>query len=76
MEVTLKITNNQKIDFFLELVNSLNFVDFINISPSNDVPQEHIEIIKQRILKKRNGKSTFKSWDEIKKKYEEEFIQA
>lgn len=65
MKVTLDVPSNN-MDFFLELIRSLNFE--VKIQESNDLPVWHQDILEERLAKYENGdKSQFIAWNDLKK---------
>ena len=53
----------------------MDFVEIIDVKEGKeDIPIEHQKLLDERLKKIESGKATFKSWDEIKKKYEDKAL--
>ncbi|MBN2892610.1 MAG: addiction module protein [Bacteroidales bacterium] len=75
MELTISVKEKQKADFLIKLLQELNFVEIIDFKEDDDIyPDEHKRIIQERLEKIAKGETTFKSWNDIKKKYEHKAI--
>lgn len=61
-QITLEIADN-KLDFFKELIESL---DFVKISKEYVVPQEHQDIVMERLEEMDNNPEQKLNWDDIK----------
>ena len=65
MKVTLDVPSGN-MDFFLELIRSLNFE--VKIQTSNDLPVWHQDILEERLAKYENwDKSQFTAWSDLQK---------
>ena len=71
MELTINIKEQSKIDTFLNLLAKMEYVEIINIKENgSSIPSEHRDALSTRLNKIRNGETTFRSWDLIKKQFE------
>ena len=59
-QITLSIPED-KYPFFLELLNSIDFVSIESVPP---IPKEHMLLVSER--KKSTTSTTMKNWDDIK----------
>jgi hypothetical protein len=60
-EVTLKIPD-QKFDFFMKLVKELGF----EVSEKVEIPEEHKEVVRERIKQSEENPQRLVDWDEVK----------
>ena len=75
MELTINIKEQQKIAFFLNLLRELDFIEIMDIKEEETpFPKEHKELLEERLEMIANGKTTFRSWDKIKQKYEKRSV--
>lgn len=74
MEFTINIKEQNKIATFLNLIRKINYIEIIDVKEDGELPVEHRILLNERLQKIENGKSSFKSWDMIKKKYEENTV--
>ncbi len=70
MELTISIKEQAKIDFFMNLLGEFDYVEILNIKEHTDSFAEHKKLLDARLDRIERGEGTFKSWDEIRKKYE------
>lgn len=63
-QITLSIPE-EKYTFFLELLNSIDFVSIDDLPP---IPKEHMQLVADR--KKTATTDTMKDWDDIKGQFE------
>jgi len=71
MELTISITEQNKLAFFIKLLQEFEYIEIIDIKEENHtVPSEHKKLIEKRIKRIERGETTFKSWNLIKKRYE------
>jgi hypothetical protein len=61
-QITLSVPE-EKYDFFLELLNSIDFVSIDDFS----IPEEHKNLVRERI--RTATPSSFKNWDEVKHQF-------
>ncbi len=62
-EITIKIPDT-KLAFILELLNQLG----VEVAQKYDIPEEHINIVKERIAKSDLDPDRIENWDVAKKK--------
>jgi Arc/MetJ-type ribon-helix-helix transcriptional regulator len=60
-EITLKVPDH-KIDFILELIEQLG----VEVSEEIKIPEEHKEIVRERIQKSNANPERLLNWDEVK----------
>lgn len=71
MELTVNIKERSKIVAFLNLIKKMDYIEIVDVRESiEDMPVEHGVLLDKRLEKIRNGDTSFKNWDLIKKKYE------
>ena len=71
MELTINIKENSKMAFILELLSSFDYIDIIDTSEDEEsILEEHKRLIDERLKRIKDGTTTFRNWDDIKKKYE------
>lgn len=71
MELTVNIKEQSKIAAFLNLIKKMDYIEIVDVKEDSEVlPLEHRDLLDKRLLRIKNGESTFKNWDLIKKKYE------
>lgn len=65
-QFTISIPEN-KVLFFLELMKSMPFVKSIKEATSNyqEIPEEHKNIVRERIESNNYNKAAYKDWKEI-----------
>lgn len=67
MELVLNITEKNKIDLFLNLIKEFSFVELVSVNDNEfNIPENHRELLDQRIQSIDSGGATFRSWDVIK----------
>lgn len=75
MELTISIKEQSKLAFFIKLLNEFDYVEILDVKEEETpFPVEHKQLIDKRLERIERGETTFKSWDEIKKKYEKRAI--
>lgn len=75
MELTIKIKDQGKIDAFLNLIKEIDYIEIVNVKDEmQELPTEHKDLLDRRLQKIENGEATFKSWNLIKKKYEDKAV--
>lgn len=71
MELTLNIKNQKDIASFLNLIRKIDYVEIVDVKENSpDLPVEHKKLLDERLKSVENGKTSFKNWDLVKKKYE------
>ena len=70
MELKIKILDEGKYDFFLELMQELSFVEILEKEESWDVdiPQEQVVELEKRLSDIKNGIAEFSSWEDAKRR--------
>jgi hypothetical protein len=75
MQLTVNIKEQNKIATFLNLIKEIDYIEIIDVKEGpNDPPVEHRDLLDKRLQRIENGKTTFKNWDLIKKKYENKAV--
>ncbi len=74
MELTVNIKEQSKIAAFLNLIKEIDYIEIIDVKEEGEFPIEHRVLLNERLQKIENGETSFKSWDLIKKKYEEKAV--
>ena len=75
MELTVNIKEQNKIAEFLNLMKGIDYVEIIDVKEdSGELLIEHRNLLDKRLQKIETGETTFKNWDLIKKKYEDQAI--
>ena len=70
MELTINIKNQEKMASFIDLIKDVEYLEIIDIKDDNiKIPVEHKNLLEKRLIKIQNNDTSFKSWDDIKKKY-------
>ncbi len=70
MELTINIKNQEKMASFIDLIKDVEYLEIIDIKDDNiKIPIEHKKLLEKRLIKIQNNETSFKSWDDIKKKY-------
>ena len=71
MELTINIKDQKDMATFLNLIRKFDYVEVIDIKEnSSDIPIEHQILLDERLKRVEEGKTTFKNWDLVKRKYE------
>jgi hypothetical protein len=66
-QFTISVSND-KVDFFLELMESISFVKEVKEERGFEVPEEHKSIVRERISKYKNSPDSYLEWHEIEEK--------
>lgn len=75
MELTVNIKEQNKIAGFLNFLKEMDYIEIINVkAESNELPEEHKELLDKRLERIEDNETTFKNWDLIKKKYENKAV--
>ena len=74
MELTINIREQAKQAFIINLLQEFEYVEIIDIQEDDDVGIAHKELLEKRLERITKGETTFKSWEDIKKKYEKKAI--
>jgi hypothetical protein len=71
MELTINIKEQKYIASFLNLIRQFDYVEIIDVKEDNsETPVEHKILLDERLKRVEEGKTSYKNWDLIKKKYE------
>lgn len=60
--------SDDKVDFFVELMESITFVKEVKEEKGFEVPEEHKSLVRERIMKYENSPDSYLEWDEIEEK--------
>jgi len=60
-EITLKVPDH-KVDFVMQLIDQLG----LEVSDQPEIPEEHKEIVRKRILKSSKDPDRLLDWDQVK----------
>ena len=75
MKLTVNIKEESKIASFLNLLKEMDYIEIIDVKEgSEELPSEHQDLLDKRLQRIIKGETTFKNWDLIKKKYEDQEI--
>jgi putative addiction module component (TIGR02574 family) len=69
MQLTLQI-NEQKVDFFLELIRSFDFVTVVEDESNTELSEAHKAILDKRIASYTANPERLIPWSEVKKSIE------
>ena len=71
MEITINLKKRKKLEFIVELLQSFDYVEIIDLEKEEtQLPKEHRDLLDERLKRIEDGKVSFKSWENIKGKYE------
>lgn len=71
MELTINIKDKKYITSFLNLLRKFDYIEIIDIKEDNyEVPEEHKMLLDERLKMVEEGKTSFRDWEMVKKKYE------
>lgn len=65
-QFTISIPDS-KADLFLEIVKSISFVKKIEEGYQQDIPEEHKNMVRERIKKYENKPESYLEWEDIDK---------
>ncbi len=68
MKQFTKTVADDKVDFFVELMESITFVKEVKEEKGFEVPEEHKTLVRERIAKYKNSPDSYLEWDEIEEK--------
>ena len=75
MELTVNIKEKSKVAAFLNLIKEIDYIEVVNMKEVlQELPENHKDLLDERLQKIENGETTFKNWDLIKKKYENKAV--
>ena len=60
--------SDDKVDFFLELMESISFVKDVKEEKVFNVPDEHKLLVRERIEKYKNSPESYIEWNKIEEK--------
>ncbi len=70
MELTINIKEQDKINFFLKLLQEFDYIEILDIKEDEtEFLPEHKILLKERLKRIEQGKTSFKEWNVIKQKY-------
>ena len=70
-QFTITVTDD-KVDFFVELMESITFVKEVKEEKGFEVPEEHKSLVRERIAKYENSPDSYLVWDEIEERLNNE----
>ncbi|HPE77361.1 MAG TPA: hypothetical protein PLC80_14815 [Draconibacterium sp.] len=70
-QFTITVTDD-KVDFFVELMECITFVKEVKEEKGFEVPEEHKSIVRERIAKYENSPDSYLVWDEIEERLNNE----
>ncbi len=71
MELTIHIKDQENIATFLNLIKQFDYVEIVDVKGNNaEIPFEHKILLDERLKRVEEGKTSYKNWDLVKKKYE------
>jgi len=75
MELTINIKEQQKIAFFIKLLEEFDYIEITDIKDDKStISENHKILIDRRLNQIENGETSFQTWDIIKQKYEKKAI--
>lgn len=75
MELTIHIKDKKYITSFLNLLRKFDYIEIIDVKEDTyDIPEEHRMLLDERLKMVEEGKTSFRDWEMVKKKYEGETI--
>lgn len=75
MELTIDIKTQKHITALLNFIKKFDDVEIINIKEGGTgLSVEHRVLLDERLKKIEEGKTSFKDWDSVKRKYENKTI--
>lgn len=70
MELTIDIKNQKHITALLNFIKNFDDVEIIDVKEGGtELPVEHKILLDERLKKIEEGKTSFKDWDSVKRKY-------
>jgi len=71
MKLTVNIKEQSKVTAFLKLLRDLEYIEIVTVQEEEqELSEEHKQLLDERLKRIENGETSFKDWDRIKKKYE------
>jgi hypothetical protein len=75
MELTINIKDQKNVASFLNLIRKFDYIEIVDVKEgSSDLPLEHKMLLDERLKRIEEGKTSFKNWDIVKRKYERKVI--
>jgi hypothetical protein len=75
MELTINIKDKKNLASFLNLIRKFDYIEIVDVKEdSSDLPIEHKMLLDERMKRVEEGKTSFKNWDLVKRKYERKVI--
>jgi hypothetical protein len=75
MELTINIKDQKRIASFLNLIRKFDYIEIVDVNEgSSDLPLEHKMLLDERLKRIEEGKTSYKNWDLVKRKYERKVI--
>lgn len=66
-QLTITIPDNEEI-CFIELMKSISYITNIEKNTLFDIPEEHKQIVRERIAKYENSQESYLTWEDIENK--------
>jgi hypothetical protein len=70
MKITINIKDN-KVGFFLELLQSFDFISIEKTEDNTEISVEHKKILDERLANYKSDPDNLLDWDDVKKDIEE-----
>ena len=64
---TITVPDNKE-NLFIEMMKSINFIENIQIASDKQIPNEHKEIVRNRMKRMKEHPESCLSWDDIENK--------
>ncbi len=75
MELTINIKDQKNMAAFLNMIRKYDYVEIVDVKEDcSNYLVEHIKLLDERLKRVEEGKTTFKNWDLVKKRYEEKAV--
>jgi hypothetical protein len=75
MELTINIKDQKYVASFLNLILKFDYIELVDVKEGvSEIPLEHKMLLDERIKDMEEGKTIFKNWDIVKRKYERKVI--
>ncbi len=65
-QYTITIPDN-KVNSFIDMMNNISYVKNIEDTTEFDIPEEHKQIVRERIKRYENSPESYLNWDDIEK---------
>ncbi len=71
MELTINIKEQKNIAAFLNMIKEFNYVEIVDVKEGDtEIPEKHKQLLDERLSSIKESKTSFKSWESVKQKYE------